>query len=120
MFSIKNLYVLCFHMYTYYKKTLMVFGFALAQQCLEMVFRPAQNVLNIIIHRLFSLEFLHMILYIDLLFLYKLFSTSRFSKLVSFMFDLVHSLSTWFTYSLISPIFRLSTVPTLLTRCGLL
>ena len=37
------------------------------------------------------------------------FSTSRFSKLISFTFDLVHSLSIWFTHSLISSLFRLGT-----------
>ena len=52
-------------MYTYYKKTLVVFSFALARRYLEMVFRPALNVLNVIIHKLFflTLEFLHIILY---------------------------------------------------------
>ena len=37
VFSIKNLYVLCFLMYTYYKKTLVVYGFALAGRYLEKV-----------------------------------------------------------------------------------
>ena len=43
VFSIKNIYVLCFLMYMYYKRTLVVFGFTLARQCLEKVFRLARN-----------------------------------------------------------------------------
>ena len=70
-----------------------------------------------IIHRLFYDTW---VLYIDLLFLYILFSTSRFSKLVSFTFDLVHSLSTWFIHSFIYPLFKLGIVLALLTSGGLL
>ena len=60
-----------------------------------------------------------MVLYIEILFLYNLFSTSRFFKIVSFTFDLVHSLSMCFIHSIISFLFRLVTAPTLLMRGGL-
>ena len=52
-FCIKTLYVLCFHMYMYYKRTLVVSDFALVRRCLEKVFKPAQNILIVIIHELF-------------------------------------------------------------------
>ena len=111
VFNIKNIYILCFLMYTYYKRILMVSGFALAKRCLEKVFRPARNVLTIIIHKLFSdaWVFIYCFIYWSLFF-YLLFSTSRYSKLISFMFYLVYSLSTWFTHSFIFSIFRLGTV----------
>ena len=43
-FSIKSIYALCFLAYMYYKRTLVVSGFALAKRCLEKVFKPAQKV----------------------------------------------------------------------------
>ena len=102
-FNIKNLYVLCFLMYTYYKRTLVVSSFALARQCLEKVFKLAE---------------MFLIDYILTMILYILFSTSCFSKLVSFTFYLVHSLSTWFTHSFIFPLYKLGTIPTHLTSGG--
>ena len=81
-----------------------------------------EMVLSTFIHRRFldtqcSMMFITPILYLSYMF-YTLFSTFRYSKLVSFTFYLVHLLSTWFTHSLISPLFRLSIDPTLLWRGG--
>ena len=113
--------LLFFLMYTYYKRTLVVSGFALPKRCLEMVFRPPWNVLTVIIHRLFSdaWVFIYYFKYWSLFF-YLLFLTSYYSKLVSFTFYLVHSLSTWFTYSIISPLFRLGIASVHPTSGGLL
>ena len=122
LFNIKSIYVLCFHTYMYYKRTLVVSGFALARRLLEKIFRPTQNGFKYIYPQTVfkNLMFIILILYSSHLFYLTLFSTSRYSKLVSFMFYLVHSLSTWFTHSLISLLFRLGTTPTHPTRVELL
>ena len=71
-----------------------------------------------IIHILFyDTWVLYILFYTLTMILYIFFLTSFFSKLVSFTFHLVHSLSTWFTHSLISPLFRLGTAPAH-PRCG--
>ena len=92
-----------FHMYMYYVKTPVVFGFTLIRRCIEKVFKPAQYVFKVIIHKLFF-----QILETSLYYFYILtrFSSYRYFELVGFMFYLIHSLSTWFTHSLISPIFK--------------
>ena len=101
---------------------IVVFGFALARRWLKKVFMPAQNGFKYIYPQTVfkHLMFIILILYSSHLFYLTLFSTSRYSKLVSFMFYLVHSLSTWFTHSLISPLYRLCTVPAHSIRGGLL
>ena len=55
-----------------------------------------------------TLKFSYIVFYKLIIVLYLLFSTSRFSKLVSFAFYLVYSLSTW----LITPLF-----PSFQVRC---
>ena len=114
IFNIKSIYVLCFHTYIYYKRTLVVSSFALARRRLEKVLGQPKIFLSEVVHRLFFKQILSTILIFYYCFSYLWFSASRYSQLVSIVFYLVHLLSTWFTHSLFSPLLRLSIDPALL------
>ena len=86
------------------KGILVVFGFTLAWHC----WKRFSGQLVIFFKRNLSTDWIstHDITYyflIDIVMFYNRFSTSRHFKLVGYACYLVHSLSTWFTHSLIFP-----------------
>ena len=90
VFNIKSIYVLCFHTYIYYKRTLVVFGFALVRWWLEKVFKPARNgfkyiYLQTVFRHLMFYDVYHIDFILFHTFFLTLFSTFRYSRLVSFI-----------------------------------
>ena len=86
---------------------------------LEKVFRPAHDIFkrNLSTDWICTYEITYCFL-TDIVMFYNRFSTSHHSKLVGYACYLVRSLSMWFTHSLISFLFRLSTGPALPSRGG--
>ena len=100
------------------KGTMVVFDFAMIRRCLRKVFKSARDILK---RKWFTYYFSNKSFICCFIYWYCFhtwFSTSCCSKLVGYAFYFVHSLSTWFTHSLISPIFRFGIALAFLWRGG--